>query len=67
MMRSRRRVVVLIFLTVLLSWLLRCGMQEEIFDLAEGSDVILAIGYDTTTKIISLEPELENFKVYDTG
>jgi hypothetical protein len=44
-----------------------CSMQEEIFDLANGTDMVLAIGYDTTTKIIAVEPDVGYMKVYDTG
>ncbi|HQO01441.1 MAG TPA: hypothetical protein PLI62_04155 [Spirochaetota bacterium] len=45
-----------------------CSMQEELFDLADGTNMLLAIGYDgSTTKIISLEPDLGHFHEYDTG
>jgi len=60
------RVACVIFILVTVLCLCRCG-QEEIFDLADGTDTVLAIGYDTTTKIIAVEPDAGYMKVYDTG
>jgi len=60
------RVACVIFILTAMLCLCRCG-QEEIFDLADGTDTVLAIGYDTTTKIITVEPDAGYMKVYDTG
>jgi hypothetical protein len=54
-------------LMCLLPALMQCSWQEELFDLADGTDMVLAVGYDTTTKIIAIEPGLGYMKVYDTG
>jgi DNA-binding beta-propeller fold protein YncE len=60
------RVACVIFLLAAVLCVFRCG-QEDIFDLADGTDMVLAIGYDTTTKIIAVEPDAGYMKVYDTG
>ncbi len=62
-----RNVFKCVVLMCLLPALMQCSWQEELFDLADGTDMVLAIGYDTTTKIIAIEPDVGYMKVYDTG
>lgn len=48
--------------------LTQCSSQEELFDLADGNNVILALGWDgSTVKVISTEPDAEYLNIRDTG
>ncbi|HON79207.1 MAG TPA: hypothetical protein PK544_12000 [Spirochaetota bacterium] len=45
-----------------------CSMQEELFDLAEGSNAIAALGWDgSTVKVITVEPDQDYIRFRDTS
>lgn len=66
--KCNMRIAHVSFLITALLCVFSCSMQEGLFDLAGGNNMVLAIGYDgSTTKILSVEPDMDHYRVYDTG